>query len=149
MRRIGKRGDVPTILLVPITLILIIAALFYFRSYNGEIQNKSSEVAEIIEEVTLSQATLEKVSELIGEEALASESDDMKKKFQEIAAGHDLRWNGVGNFFAKIRTGDFVFEKKEKSYILEIKGLFVQSERGANKMKRGFDIIKKFKERDG
>jgi hypothetical protein len=145
MRRIGKRGDIPTILLIPITLVLIISALFYFRSYNGEIQNKSSEISEMIEEIELSQATLEKASRLIGEEVIALERDDLKKKFQEIAASHDLKWNGAGNFFAKIRTGDFVFEKKEEFYLLEIKGLFVQSERGVNKIKREFDVEEKFK----
>ena len=71
-------------------------------------------------------------------------SKGLKERFMKIAESRDVKYSGAGNFFGRIRAGDFIFEETAKGYKLEIKEVFVIAKRGDNEVVRRFDIEKKF-----
>ena len=135
-----RKGDVPTALVIPVTLILVILALFYFFSFNTNVQSSSKDVAEVIASMHFYHAYVHTLALTVANETLLSGAGDLKKEYQQRIAARDFALEGTGNFFGKIRAGDFVFEEKEGKIVLELKGLFVQASRGHNNMKREFDV---------
>ncbi len=140
----NRKGDVPMTLTIPVTLVLVIYALFSFYSFNTNFSLSSQTVSDMVEELHFSLDYVTVLAVIVANESVHSGTNDLKKDFQMRIASHDLQMDGVGNFFGKIRTGDFMFEEKDGKILLEIKGLFVKSVRGANEMKREFEIVKSF-----
>mgnify|MGYP001608274611 CR=1 FL=1 len=83
------------------------------------------------------------IAEISGKEAILTR-EDFRGKFKDIVDNRDFRIGETGNFFGIVRNGEFKFEKSNEKYILEIDGLFVQIEKGANKVRRNFHIIMEF-----
>ena len=140
----NRKGDVPTMLMIPVTLILVGLALFSFFNFNGDVQNTSGRVAEVVEEVHFSQGYVVQLALSVANATILSGTEDLKKEYQKKIAGRDLHLDGTGNFFGKIRTGDFTFEERDGQIVLEVRGLFVQSKRDANSMRREFEIRQVF-----
>ena len=77
---------------------------------------------------------------------------DLKEKFQEVNKKinegleytSENRYPGSGNFFGKIRGGDFEFKMDGVNYVLEIDGLFVKSKVGEMEIVRDFDLEMEF-----
>ncbi len=143
----NKKGDILMTLTVPATLVLVIYALFSFYSFNMNLQSSSQSVSDMVEELHFSESYVNALVEFVANEGVQSGADDLKKDFQIRIATHDLQMDGVGNFFGKIRTGDFVLEERPEGVSLEVRGLFVQSTRGANSMKRVFDVKQVFEKK--
>ena len=141
----NRKGHIPTYLLILIAIALSIGALFAFASFSNKEEIRAQELAEIMAEVNFGQNYALKSAELIGAGAIEN-GGEMKEQFMIIAAERELRIESAGNFFGKIRSGDFSFTKDGKEYILRVNGLFAQSERGLNKVRRDFDIVIKFDE---
>ena len=144
----SRRGNIAIILLFVVALVLVVATLMTFVSFKNEYGDSSRLFSETLGEAAFNQQYVEKSAELYGREAILS-GGDVKAKFIEIATQHDLRLQGMGNFFGKVRNGQngqFTFEKQDKGYLLEITGLFVQATRRATVIKRNFDISLKFDE---
>ncbi len=139
-----RKGDVPTALVIPVTLILVILALFYFFSFNTKVQSSSKDVAEVVSSVHFYESYVSALAVSVANETVLSGASDLKEEYQKRIAARDLALEGSGNFFGKVRTGDFVFEEKDRKIVFEVRGLFVQSSRGLNSLKREFEIVQMF-----
>jgi len=142
----SRKGNVPIILLFIVALILVITALLNFLSFSGSFEIQSQQIADIMSRVEFGKSYVYSIAEISGKESILS-GEDFRKKFKEIVDNRDFRIGETGNFFGKIRNGEFKFEKSNEGYILEVDGLFVQIEKGANKIRRNFDLRVEFDEK--
>ena len=71
-------------------------------------------------------------------------NSQLKGKYKEIALTHSISIIEEGNIFGKIRNDDFTFEKQDEEYILQIKGLNVESRTDNLDLKRFFDLDARF-----
>jgi hypothetical protein len=69
----------------------------------------------------------------------------------DISNKSDIGVIESGNFFAKLREGNFIFEKffvaelmPNPGYHLNMTGLFVQAESGNNKIRQDYDLCMLF-----
>ena len=136
-----KKGDLPTTMLIPVTLILVVLALFSFLTFNRAVDTASGEISEVMQEVAFSEQYVQTIAQSTFDEVVASGAESMKAAYQQRIAAQDLELAGLGNFFGKIRTGDFTIEKQnDGTVVLNTHGLFVQSVRGLHKLRREFDL---------
>lgn len=141
----NKKGDTPTILLFIITLILVVIALFSFASFNGTFAGDSEGRSIMLSSVDFYEKYAIKESEIIGKEVIKNNGG--KEEFQKIAKKRHLGIEGTEEFFARINSGNFKFEKDGENYIFEMKDLRVSASAGANWIKRKFDIRAEFDEK--
>jgi len=137
----NRRGDMPTILLFVIALVLVLVTLFAFITFSGDFGGKSKDLGIMMSEISFAHDYVFAKAEFIAEKAI--EQGGTKEKFIEITAAEDekFRYDSIGNFYGKIRNGDFEFQEEEPgNYVLEIKGLFVKSEKEGNSIKRNFNL---------
>ena len=144
MKALNKRGDVPTGLIIPVTIILMLLALYSFLTVSWKLENNSRDISQIITEVNFYEEYIRGLADEISLESIESGEQGLKEKYMGGAKERDMQIKEAGSFFGKIRNGEFVFEKVDDKYVLNIKGLFVKSERKANALRREFDIIKSF-----
>lgn len=145
-----RKGNVPTIMLVIVALVLTTATLLAFIGSDKNFGNQSRELSEITSEVDFNYNYILKTAELIGEDAIKS-GGDVRENFIEIAGKRDLRIEDMGNFFGKIRNDEFKFDKLGEGYVLEVDGLFVSAQKSESKqdrIKRNFSIKMEF-DKDG
>jgi len=141
-----RKGNVPLLLLFIVALVLSVGTLFSFVSFDNEgFDKQSKELSEVIDKVDFSKKYVEESANLIGEEVARKGGD--KEKYQGLTLERDLKLEGVGNFFGKIRTGQFEWVDSGDKYILKVDGLFVQSEEGLNKIKKNFDLNLEFEKK--
>tara|TARA_Y100000310_G_scaffold242604_1_gene246767 strand:- start:212 stop:727 length:516 start_codon:yes stop_codon:yes gene_type:complete len=145
--RMNRRGQFPLILLVVITLTLVLIALFSFASFSNELGRPSKAFADVMFEVDFAELYVVEKASLTVENTVNCDNcveTDLKKKFMEVADKHDLKYLSAGNFFGKIRNGEFNFSIVGGEYVLEINDLFVKSEKGRNEIVRDFDLTMRF-----
>lgn len=142
--RINKRGHLPTILVFVVALVLCTSALLAFVSFGNNFGHLSKELADTTTEADFSEKYIISSAAAIAEESAKVGSGQTKQEFMRIANERDLRLEAEGNFFGKIRAGEFEFDKQGNEYVLKIDGLFVQSQRGENKIKRNFNVLMRF-----
>lgn len=147
----NKRGDVTFTLLFFVALFFVTGSLYSMASFKGGFNTASLEISRMIGELDFAHNYVIKSAKTIGEETIKEcancGEEELKIKFMEIAKKHDFADKGIeiesiGNFFGEIRNGKFSFVRNSwgEGYFLEVEGLFVKSERGANKLKRSFDL---------
>ena len=139
----NRRGQLSLFLTVGVAAVLCLSALFIFATFKSDFGTKSEEISNMISEVEFGQGYIIESARDIGEEVIGSEGD-LKESYKEIADKRYLGIESSGNFFAKIRTDDFNFEKVGEEYVLKVDGLNVQARRGYNIMKRNFDLEIRF-----
>ncbi|MBS3099501.1 hypothetical protein J4462_04775 [Candidatus Pacearchaeota archaeon] len=125
-----------------IAIALSAAVLIAIHSFSNGLTSQSAPLANIVEELQFNHDYVLKQAELIAKQTInqcSSCSDkQLKEKFQEIALEKErlFKFEGIGNFYGKIRNGKFEISDK----IIVVSGLFVESGFGYNKIKRNFDI---------
>lgn len=144
-----RRGNISLILLFIVALILVITTLISFLSFNKDFDGKSGEISDIISRVEFGKNYVLEIAEISGKKAIldAGIEGELKNKFMEIVGERDFRIEEAGNFFGKIRNSEFKFDKEEGIFVLDIKGLFVQAEEGASKIKNNFDLHIEFNDK--
>ena len=146
----NRRGQIPTILLFITALVLSAATLFSFTSFKGGLDINSKVYADMLGDGEYRERFAIEEAKFLGRSAIIS-GGDVRAKFKELAnkSVERARFEGAGNFYKQIRDDTannptFTFEKKTEGgkevYILEIKDLFVISERGKNSIKRNFNL---------
>jgi hypothetical protein len=141
----SKRAQIPIFMLLVVAIVLSVAALFVFTVSSGNFTQNSASNSEMVSRIAFGENYVVASAKLISEKTIASKAQDLKGKFMEIAQERDLQISEAGNFFAKIRTGDFSFENKNGQYMLNMTNLFVQSDKGdMGNMKREFDLCMMF-----
>ena len=139
--KMNKKGDVPTILIFLVAVILSMMALYSFVSFNSDFSNQSVDLVSLTSDIELAEKYVQFKAESISNRVIDSETEDIKLKFQEIAKNENIGYEGSGNFFVKIEEGAFSFEKKSaETYHLSVKGVFIELQIGENVIRRNFDI---------
>lgn len=139
--RMNKKGDVPTILLFIIALVLAVYSLFVFITFDRGFGGNSKLLSDMIIEAEFYKQYAKESAKLIVEQ---SEGD--VGKMADIAAARGEIFEFPGNFFAKMRNKEFQLDNN----ILRVSGLFVKSERTnektgyKNEIKRNFDLCMEF-----
>lgn len=141
--RLSKRGHIPTYLLLIIALALCTIALFAFGTFSKKTSTLSQDVTEMLLEADFSEQYILTLADTLVQDTLLSDAPS-KETFMELASKHELALDSRGNFFGKIRSGEFVFEERGNEYYLEINGLFVSVSRNVNKVERTFSISKSY-----
>lgn len=148
----NKKGDLPTTLLVIITIALIGIAIMSFITFDNGFEDKSKGISEMINEVDFNYNYIYAKSSVMGQEAINCKdcsSIDLTGKFTEIAKKRDYGFIGGKNLFSEINKGNFGFEKKNGYLTLEIRNLNVMSERGNSNISRSFDLKIEFEDNGG
>ena len=144
-RKINKKGQVPIILLFLVALVLIVVVLLSYFGFDKNFGLQSKDFSYVMGEVGFAEEFVFTLSENAAKEAIES-GQGTKTKFQEIVRLREegFRYESAGNFYGRIRNGDFEFVKNGNEHILTVKGLFVNSEREGNSVFRNFDLEMRF-----
>lgn len=141
---INRRGQIPILMLFAVTIILVIVALMSFATFDRAFNDNPLSVSKAIAKVNFAGEYIESSAKLIANEVIKNRSSDLSVKFKEIASLRDLQVQESGNFFGKIRNGEFNFENVGDEYKLNVNGLFVQASYGDNQITRKFDLCMLF-----
>lgn len=136
----NRRGDMPTMLIFIMALVLSAATLFSFASFKDDLQSQSAEFSELQRAIDFNYQYILKSAELIGGRAIKEGSADFKQSFTSVAKERDIRLYGSGNFFTKVSMGDFMFDKQTGEYVLNVKDLVVFTDLNGNKIRRSFNL---------
>jgi len=140
----NKKGDVPTILLVIVALVLSVATLFIMLSFGGGVGSKSAEVSILISGVEFNYNYIIESTKLIASETIKLGAGS-KERFKEIADKRNIQIEGQGNFFGHVRTGEFSFTSGGAGHILNVgEPIFVEFKRGVNHITRTFNLCMEF-----
>ena len=152
----NKKGQVAFLMLFLVAIILVVSTAFIFIGFSSDFNDLSLSNSKMLSNIEFGESYVISTAKLVAMESAtsASSTSNLKAKFQELADKKDLQVYEAGNFFGKIRSGDFSFNKKDlpfiSLYVLKIpekaetqidKKLFVQAEAGNNTMARYFDIL--------
>lgn len=142
-----KKGNIQMTLLLVAAILLVITAWMIFLTSDKNFGNRSKEYSYAISGVDFSeQYVISEANALANEVITGNILPDslLKERYKEIALKHVLDIEPEGNFFGKVRLGEFTFDKVGDDYVLEIKDVAVQSKSGNNQIKRTFNINMKF-----
>ncbi len=143
----NKKGDVATGILLVTTITLIIVSLWGMVTFNSALYTDSKNLSEMMNEVIFNEEYLQEQTRLIFDEAYnecgSCNNEELKQRIIRISNEKEktYRYEGAGNIYAKLRNGEFEIIENEGIKEIIIKDLFVEAERGNNKIKRNFEII--------
>jgi len=138
-----KKANIQMVMILVVAILLVITAWMIFLTSDKNFGNRSRDYSYLISGIDFNEEYAKSEASLIAYETVAENLQDistLKSKYQEIALKHGLDIEAEGNFFGKIRNGEFIFEKVGEDYVMEIKDVNVQSKIGNNQIKRIFDI---------
>ncbi|MBS3076986.1 hypothetical protein J4233_01810 [Candidatus Pacearchaeota archaeon] len=147
--KLNKKAQIATSMLVLIALIFSVAALFAMVSFNGNLQFSSVGLYGMINDANTMNNYFIQQSQIFGKslviECKDCSNEQILEKGKTFDAQRKIRFTNEGDFFAKLRNGEFKFEKQaDNSYTLKIENIHVQFESGYNKIERNFDICQTF-----
>lgn len=142
----NRRGDLAITLILIVALFLSMYALFVFVTFDNKLNARFIESSDMMLNLDLSSKYIIEEAKLISNESINSGVPN-KENFMKIANSKDLHLNLAGNFFGKVRNGEFSFEKKSEGYFLEVNGVFVSLEREDNIVKRNIALCMVFNEK--
>lgn len=142
-----KKGDVATILLFIVALVLSVSALFIFASFGNDIEDISKYHNNILEDLERNYNFVIEESQIIAGDVIIKcnlcSNEELKRNFTIVAEGRE-RNIGNGNFFGRARNGDFDFYRNGENYILNMSDLFVNGKKDYSSIKRNFNLTMEF-----
>jgi len=136
----NRKGDVALTILVLVALVGAIALLSIFFYTKSQKLNMPLEISDMMVEVEGAQQYLIAETRTISLEAINHEPD-LKEGFISLAGKRDNNVLSFGNFFEKVKKGDFVFEDRhDGTYLFRMEKVIIKSQKGANSVVRRFDI---------
>lgn len=150
MRRMNKKAQIPTLLLPLMALILAAVALYSFVSFKDTMPPQSEFLSEMMQEIEFNEPYALAETKLIAKEAIQNcpscSEEQLKNKMKDSAQWREEKFyrEELGNFFGKLRNKEIAIENKENKITIKIESLFIQSNRGYNKIKRDFAICMVF-----
>jgi len=139
----NRRGFIPTLLIFIVALGLAILALTVFISSGLAFSSGTEQFNNLVLGIEFSEDYVVRNSEVLGSEAIMS-GLGIRGEFMVLVADKDISNDDFGNFFGKIRNGEFVFEKVGDNYFLEFEKLFVRSVEGQSSIIRNFNLMIEF-----
>lgn len=143
-----KKAELPMIMVPAVALVVFGALFIYFLNFDNNGFVDSRNISMIIAETDFAQQYIVQNARLLGQISISGIGGpaelgniaDIKQRFAYLAERRNLGYIGAGNFFLKIREGDFEFKKEGEGHVLEIKGLKLRIQRGHSNMIRNFDL---------
>jgi hypothetical protein len=142
----NRKSQIPIILLPVAAFALAAGAIFIMYTFSKGFNSQEEQINLVLTTVQFNQDYINAQAKLIGNESLSKcpscSPEQLKQKFREIGnqTESNFRYEGAGNFYAKIRNSEFDIAKENGKYTLKMQGLFVESENGFNKIHRNFDL---------
>ena len=149
LHKLNRKAQIATSMLVIIALVLSCAALFAMVSFKGDFQTQSLEIDLMINNAKFINNYLVEQSQIFGKslviECKDCSTEQILEKGKTFDSERKIRFTNEGDFFAKLRNGEFKFEKQaDNSYALKIENIHIQFESNYNKIERNFDICQTF-----
>ncbi|MFH1425150.1 MAG: hypothetical protein ABIG28_00255 [archaeon] len=145
---LNKKAQTPTILIFIVALLLCGLTLIAFLIFKSDFNSQSAILSEMMEEITFKEQYIKEQTKVIMAQAIQGCQEcspkDLAEKIKTTTDSYNLQLPDQGNFFGKIREGDFILKRPGGTYILEIGNLFIQSSRGYNKITRPFNLCMEF-----
>jgi len=138
----NRKAQVPTILIAVIALVLSAVTLFALVSFKGGIESQSEAYRQNIEDLNFNhQYVLAQAQLIAGKTTLLCPNcspEQLKEKYQAISIETEnlFRFKNAGNFYGKIRNGQFEIDSGR----IKVEGLFVESSQGSSSIKREFTL---------
>lgn len=141
----NRKGDVPVAMLAVIALGLVIYAGFAFATLYKGFGGVSTDYSDLVSRANLNENYILSISKNAAISAIKlkemNDSKVLKELFiQEVEKSNIPKLEGMGNYFGKVRNGEFLFEIQDGKYYLEINGLFVRSIFKNSEITRNFNI---------
>ncbi len=150
----NRRGDLPIGLMIVVALALSLAALYSFVSYSVRFEETSRMLYEIGLDVVYGWKYAEHYARVLGREVVLCEQvgaseelcaiKDLKERFMAAAALRDYKTRLTGNFFGKIRNGEFEFVCDRAFCLLKIEDVGIRAVRDVHSFERMFDLCLQF-----
>ncbi|MFH1290515.1 MAG: hypothetical protein ABIH92_03845 [Nanoarchaeota archaeon] len=144
----NRKGQIATTLLVIAALILSGMALYTMISFNDDIRLQSAVLNRLTNDAVLLEEYVLEQAKVFGKDLVLTcpscSREELKVKGQEFDVRRKTRPDGIGNFYGKLRNGEFTFKEQEGNFTLEIPNLLVQPEYKSNKIRRNFDLCLEF-----
>ena len=138
----NRKGDMPTILLFVIALVLVVTSLSVFVSFKADYIKESEERDSILTTISFYESYLKKEIEIVGRETIKSGGG--KEEFQKLIKERDMGIVELKSFFDRIDKGDFYFQKDREKYFFEMRDFAIGAFGGANSLRREFGIRVEF-----
>lgn len=150
VKMLNRRGHIPTMLLFVVGLVLVLTAWWTFLSYDSDVEIKALEISSVIQEMSFKKVYVEKVFErMIGEAIIGADESNFEETFSDTFEELGIKRNpglDFGNFFGKIRNGDYSMVPGNGVYSLTIENVFVSSKVGNHELRREFNLSIRFDE---
>lgn len=145
----NKKGHVATFLLFLIAVILVVASIYSFLSFRNDFQGISDNFYLGINSLEFKEKYVREIfNEAVLESARLNEGKQnfvelFNVDFMRIATEKDLRTDITGNFFAKVRNGEYELEYDGKNgvYTIVLRDVFVDSLSESSHMLKNFDLF--------
>lgn len=142
-----KKGRIiASALIVLFAFAVAAAAIFVYLEYAADNSSNSRALSEMSALIEFNHKYILKQADILGRETLSlcvSCSDEaLKERFIILSAENEanFRYEGMGNFYGKIRNGEFEIHREGEVLRLEINNLFVEAKRDSNRIRREFGI---------
>src|SRR3989338_1286966 len=139
----NRKGDLPTILVFIVALVLVISSLVIFVGFKGGHEALSSEFSSAVSELIFYRDYVYYAVSVMTNKAAALADDknfaaDFRTKLREIAV-RSYVFEGAEDFISKIKKDEFTVSKDEFTvskdgviYILRVENVLVEAGRGGN-----------------
>ena|SRR3989338_8080483 len=147
----NRKGDLPTILVFIVALVLVISSLVIFVGFKGGHEALSSEFSSTISELNFYRDyAYQAISFMINEAVVLADDKnfaaDFRTKLREIAV-RSYVVEGAEDFINKIKKDEFTVSKDGAIYILRVENVLVEAGRGGNlEIRDVFNISLRFNE---
>lgn len=144
----NKRGQIETVMLVLIAIALAGAALYAMTTFNGDFKFKSADIDQITQKIEILNEYILAQSRNFGSSLTKTcpscSQQQLTQRGQEFDAKHLARTQDDGNFFAKLRNGEFTFSQQGNEYQLKIENVYLKVSKDYNRLERNFTICQTF-----
>ena len=154
----NRKGDLPTILVFIVALVLVISSLVIFVGFKGGHEALSSEFSSAVSELNFYRDYVYYAVSVMTNKAAALADDknfaaDFRTKLREIAV-RSYVVEGAEDFISKIKKDEFTVSKDEFTvskdgviYILRVENVLVEAGRGGNlEIRDAFNVSLRFNE---
>jgi len=125
--KLNRKGHIPTIMLVPIAVVLALTAWITFLNFDSnmlEVEGgivsltRDSEVGRMYVEGVFLDSVEKAIMKIESQDEIDFE-EEFRTNFEEIVKNRDLKISTGGNFFEKVENKDYVIPSKEISRVDE------------------------------
>lgn len=148
---LSKKGHVPTLLLFLFSVILVAAAWFSFLSFDGNINDKEEELYGAVHAANFEREFIEFVfTRMVDRTAKKADVSNFivsfNQEFKSYALRVDEKTDISGNFFGKIRNGEFNLTLQEEIYNITLNDISIIVDSNNNELKQTFNLTVSFNE---